>query len=78
MKSRVSIYAQTRAGFAEALFSRFGKGRRYAELLYSQWMQTGSLEGLVIEPQGRKLFSEMKEKLEKHRLYGDGGAVRQL
>ena len=59
MKNKIIIYEQTRESFAEALFSRFGRGKRYAELIYSAWMQTGSLEGVKIEPQGRALFEEM-------------------
>lgn len=57
--SKISIYGQTRHGFGEALFGVFGKGRRYAEQIYSAWMQTGSLEGVVVEPQGRALFEAM-------------------
>ena len=59
MKSRISIYGQTRESFSEALFSLLGRGKRYAELIYSAWMQTGSLEGMEMEPQGRGLFEEM-------------------
>ena len=57
--SKVSIYAHTRSSFGEALFSLFGKGRRYAERIYSAWMQTGSLAGVAIEPQGKELFEAM-------------------
>ncbi len=57
--NKVSIYSHTRESFATALFSEFGRGKGYAQSIYSTWMQTGSLQGLKIEPQGKLLFEKM-------------------
>jgi 23S rRNA (adenine2503-C2)-methyltransferase len=55
----IPIFACTQDQFVAAMFSRLGKGRRHAALLYSQWFREGRLDAAWAEPQAKPLVEEM-------------------
>lgn len=56
----ISILAQTQEQFCQKIFSKFGKGKRHAALLYAHWMRTGKVEPEKwAESQALKLVREM-------------------
>lgn len=55
----LSIFSKTQTEFSQAIFERFGKGRRHAALLYSQWFKEGKVDALWAEPQARSLVEAM-------------------
>ncbi|MFI5342899.1 MAG: 23S rRNA (adenine(2503)-C(2))-methyltransferase RlmN [Chlamydiales bacterium] len=59
----ISIFQHTQQSYAEAVYTRFGKGRNHAMLLYAEWFRQGHLDGLwaLIEPQAVRLVKEMVE-----------------
>ncbi|MGE5196306.1 MAG: 23S rRNA (adenine(2503)-C(2))-methyltransferase RlmN [Anaerolineae bacterium] len=58
---KISILSETQKTFAEKIFAYFGKGKRHASLLYSQWFRKGHLEGLRerCEPQAQALLDQI-------------------